>query len=350
MRFELRNPNVAKHWQNAQAQRYVCCRDSSTEYIAGKGRHSRLMFKRTIGLFVLVLLCVLAAGSAFGYEFWGVTIGTASYNGSTHLTFDGLKDSELQYVVGGYKYTRVDSTWYGPFTAAAPGEGFLASRKSDAQGLFFKADSDAARFVIVAGTPQTGYAAPECGTGSRIFGPGDLKIDVGGNTFGVGLRLGGLLWAVDPYTTNPEHKIYTAGGGIDSIFARDAGTLGSIELNPRWARVGHSRLNSNSDQAYAFFVSGSGVAVGSASVSVANTGINLYGAGVYVYEVGVPWSVLGLSPNNYAFRVSWRPDCGNDILSADFAGSSGLTAVPEPSSAAALIGGLAVLLGSRKRQ
>jgi hypothetical protein len=307
------------------------------------------MLKRTIGLFALVLLCVSAVGSAFGYEFWGVTIGTASYDGSTHLTFDGLQDSGLQYVVGGYKYTRVDSTWYGPFAAAAPGEGFLASRKSDAQGLFFKADSDAARFAIVAGTPQTGYAAPECGTGSRIFGPGDLKIDVGDSTFGIGLRLGGLLWVIDPYTTNPEHLIYTAGGGVDNIFARDAGTLGTIELNPRWARVGHSRLNSNSDQAYAFFVSGSGIAVGSASVSVVNTGINLYGASVYVYEVSVPWSVLGQSPNNYAFHASWRPDCGNDILSADFADSSGLSAVPEPSSAAALIGGLAALAGSLKR-
>ena len=314
-----------------------------------KGRLIYIMLKRTIGLFALLLLCVSAGGSAFGYEFWGVTIGTASYDGSTHLTFDGLQDSGLQYVVGGYKYTRVDSTWYGPFAAAAPGEGFLASRKSDAQGLFFKADDDAARFAIVAGTPQTGYAAPECGTGSRIFGPGDLKIDIGDRTLGVGLRLGGLLWAIDPYTTNPEHLIYTAGGGVDNIFARDAGTLGSIELNPRWARVGHSRLDSNSDQAYAFFVSGSGVAVGSASVCVVNTGINLYGASVYVYEVSVPWSVLGQSPNNYAFRASWRPDCGNDILSADFANCSELVAVPEPSSAAALLGGLAALAGSLKR-
>lgn len=305
------------------------------------------MAKRLLAAITLAV-CISSGASAF--DFWGVTLGTASYNGSTHLTFDGLNGTDIQYVVGGYKYTRVDGAWYGAYAAAAPGEGFLASRKSDAQGLFFRADADAARFMIIAGTPQAGYAAPECGTGSRIFGPGDLKIDVGSDTFGVGLRLDNLLWAIDPYTTNPEYQIHAAGGGYESINARDAGTLGDIELDPRWAFMGHGSLNPTSDMASAFFVSGSGALVGSASVSYVHTGITLFGAGVYAYEVSVPWSVLGLDANSYAFTASWRPDCGNDILSADFAGSPAMAPVPEPGGAAGLVGGLLGLAACRRRQ
>lgn len=304
---------------------------------------------RMIILSVVLAVSAISGGSAFAYDFWGISLGTATYDGATQLTFDGVGSAGVQYVVGGYKYTRVDSAWLGSYQAAAPGEGFVASRKSDAQGLFFKADSDAARFMIIAGTPQAGYAAPECGTGARLFGPGDLKIDIGGNTLGVGMRLDNLLWAIDTATTNPECMIHKAGGGIESLFARDAGTLGDVELNPEWARMGHSTLSSASDMASAFFVSGTGSLIGSASVACQSTGISLYGAGVYAYEVSVPWSVVGQNSSRYSFRASWRPDCGNDILSVDLSGGSALGAVPEPGAAATLIGGLLALSATRRR-
>ena len=306
------------------------------------------MFKRSVFLFALAA-SLSVSGGAFAYEFWGVTVGAADYDGSPQLTFDGLENSGIEYVVGGYEYTRVGSEWYGPFPAAAPGEGYLASRRSDAQGLFFKADVDAARFVIITGAAQTGAPAPECGTGIRLFGPGDLKIDVGENTFGVGLRLDGLLWALDPYTTNPDYQIRRPEGGADSIYARDAGTLGSVEINPQWARAGHSTLAAGSDMAYAFFKSGSGSAVGSATVEYRSTGIVLCGAGVYAYEVAVPWSALGLDPQDFAFRASWRPDCGNDLLTADFTGSVESMTTPEPGASAGVLGGLLGLAGIRRR-
>ena len=184
----------------------------------------------------------------------------------------------------------------------------------------------------------------------RLFGPGDLMIDVGGNTYGVGLRLSDLAWAIDPATTNPEHLIYYADGSIASIHARDAGTLADIELNPTWARAGHSALPMGSDMAPAFFVSGSGNQVGSANVTYQDTGIVMYGAGIYAYEVDVPWTALLADPDNFDIVVSYRPDCGNDIIKVDLSSNFGPDAVPEPGSWVVVLSGLAGLgaLGKRK--
>lgn len=306
------------------------------------------MRSRIVGFIALTALLALSTG-AFAYDFWGVTVGTASYDNSDQLTFDGLAASGVQYVVGGYKYTRVDSQWYGPFAAPSPGEGFTASRRSDAQGLFFAPDSANANFVVITTSCQTGAGAPEVGTGKRLFGPGDLKIDVDGRTYGVGLRLDNLLWAIDPSTTNPEFSIIKPDGTFDSIYARDAGTLGTVELNPRWARVGHASLPAHSDEAYAFFVSGSGTSVGSASVLFEDTGLNVGGAQVYAYKISVPWSVLGVDPESGLLNVSFRPDCGNDIISAQFM-TPVVASVPEPGTMIAVSTGLAALLAGAKKK
>jgi len=304
------------------------------------------MIKKSVTILIIILAWASVGTGALAYDFWGISVGTGAYGGSSQLTFSGVSQSGAQYVVGGYKYTCVDGTWLGPFPAASPGEGYLASRKSDAQGLFFRADADAARFVVITGSAQYGQPAPEVGTGTRLFGPGDLKIDVGANTYGVGLRQGGLLWAVDPSTTNPEYKIWH-NGQTDSIHARDAGTLGSVELNPQWDRVGHSTLPSNSDMASAFYVSGSGTLAGSATVSFENTGLSLSGAKVFAYTIAVPWSVLGIGPGDSTMRASWRPDCGNDILSGNFSMNvpTNTSAVPEPSAFAGILSGIVGLVG-----
>lgn len=297
-------------------------------------------------LAIVLLVCLGQAGQA--YDFWGITLGSAIYDGSDQLTFDGVAESGADYAVGGYKYTRVDNTWLGAFEAASPGAGFMASRISDAQGLFFRADDYAARFMIITGSKQTGAAAPECGTGTRLFGPGDLKIDVDGRTYGIGMRLSDLRWALDPSTTNPEFLIHGAEGGIESIFARDKGTLGTVELGPNWAHMGNAILPDSTDLAYAFFISGTGSQVGSANVSFANTGIVVGGAGVYAYEITVPWATLGLDRRSYEFRASWRPDCGNDVIAANFS-SGNFQPVPEPASIAALLSGLLTTAAFRKR-
>lgn len=306
--------------------------------------------RKNLTLCILIAAMLSSGVVAFGYDFWGVNVGTASYDGMTHLTFSGLSGSGIQYVVGGYKYTQVDSQWLGPFAAAAPGEGYLASRKSDAQGLFFKPTTDAAQFMVITGSSQAGAPAPEVGTGTRLFGPGDLKIDLRDATYGVGMRASGLTWAVDPYTTNPEYLLHQAEGGTANIYSRDTGTAGTVEMDPRWARAGHSTVQPGSDLAYAFFIGGSGTQTGSAEVTFQPTEIHLYGSRVYAYEISVPWAAIGLDPRNYSFRVSWRPDCGNDILSADF-GSAYMMApvVPEPGTSAGLLGGMAALAALRRR-
>ena len=307
------------------------------------------MMKKSVFLAILAA-SLLVTGNASAYEFWGVTVGTAEHEGATQLTFDGLAGSGIQYAVGGYEYTRVDSDWQGPFPAAAPGEGYLASRKSDAQGLFFKFDANYAKFVVITGSAQTGAPAPELGTGTRLFGPGDLTIDVGGDTYGVGLRLSGLDWAIDPATTNPEHLIYHPDGSVASIYARDVGTAGDIELNPTWARAGHSTLPIGSEMAPAFFVSGSGDQAGSANVTYEDTGIVMYGAEVYAYELEVPWTALNVDPENFDILISYGPDCGNDIIKVDFSSNFGPGPVPEPGSWVVVLSGLAGLGALVKRK
>ena len=133
--------------------------------------------KGIVTLITALALTTLCA-SSYAYDFWGVQVGTELYQGNAQLTFDGLTDKNIRYTVGGYKYTRVDGDWKGSFAAPSPGEGFLSAYRSDAQGLFYRADTDAAKFVVVCTSNQNGLPAPDVNAGTRLFGPGDLKIDI----------------------------------------------------------------------------------------------------------------------------------------------------------------------------
>ena len=211
---------------------------------------------------VFIVMLTVVGANAFAYQFWGVNVGTAAYDSSTQLTFDGLSGSGIQYAVGGWKYTRVDGQWFGAFAAPIPGEGWLASRRSDAQGIFFKSDGANACFTVVTTASQNGQLATELGYDRRLFGGGDLKIDVGGHTYGVGMRNSNLLWAENPSATQPQYQIYGADGNIISMNSRDAGTLGSVVQDPDWARAGNQSLPADSDYRFAFFVNGTGSVVG----------------------------------------------------------------------------------------
>ncbi len=311
------------------------------------------MFRRLLFIIGIIALMSISV-NAFAYNFWGITMGTATYNGGTHLTFNGLANTNIQFAVGSYKYTKVDSTWYGAFPAASPGANYALHRKCDAQGIFFRPTDYAAEFVVITGMPQDGITAPECGYGTqREFGPGDLKIDIKENgvytkTYGVGFRLDNLVWAVDPNTTKAEFKIHKATGGVDSIYARDAGTLGRVELNPSWSHVDHASMPAYDERGYAFFKKDSGTLVGNVNVTVEDTGVSLDGTNSWAYKVSVPWDYLGINVGDgFNMRISWRPDCGNDLISTCIFGSR--TNVPEPGSVVALISGLVGLMSSGKR-
>lgn len=305
------------------------------------------MTKRTLLISTLIAVA-FSSTSAFADNFWGISLGTGSYGGLTNLTFNGVANSGAQYVVGGYKYTCVDGVWQGPFEAASPGASYTnASYRSDAQGLFFKNDGDSAKFVVVTGASQNGAKATECGYDQRLFGPGDLKIDIGGQTYGIGMRISNLLWAQDPTTTKSYFQIHNTDNSNANIHARDIGTLGQVELNPLWARVDHDGLAANSDATYAFYINGTGTNVGSANVSFTNTGVKLCNNSVYAYEISVPWATLGISNPGagYNMTASWRPDCGNDLITANFSAMSLApspipSSVPEPGALLCLMSGI----------
>lgn len=301
-------------------------------------------------LSIIFALSLLSTG-AFAYDLWGITMGTQVYDGAPQLTFNGVAASGAQYAVGSYKWTWVDSAWIGPNAPASPGLGYNDVHRSfDAMGLFFKADAEAARFAVLTGMPQTGTTAASAGYGTRVFGPGDLKIDIGASTYGVGLRLDNLLWAVDPATTSPYFKIYKAEGGVDSIYARDAGTLGRVELNPRWDHVDHYGLAANDPAGYAFYVKDTGSLAGSATVAFGDTGLTLGTGHVYVYEAVIPWATLGIDPGAFEMTASWRPDCGNDMVVGHFSGTTPPNPpdIPEPMSLLLALGGLSSIAAVRR--
>jgi hypothetical protein len=298
------------------------------------------------GLITILALTCLCSG-AFGYSFWGITLGTDSYNSMNQLTFNGVGASGAQYAVGGYNYTWVDNQWCGPFPAALPGESYSVHRKMDAQAIFFMPDSTTAHFVVITGMRQTGVAAPECGYGSRVIGPGDLRIAVNGDEYGVGMRLDNLLWAVDPNTTSPSFQIHKSQGGVDNIHARDAGTLGRVEQNPQWDRVGNAELANNPEAAHAFYVKDSGTLTGSATVTYEDTGTALYGARVYAYKVDIPWQALDMASGQSEFQAMWGPDCGNDQVAGTFRGTAP-GQVPEPGGMICLSAALVVLYTYRR--
>ncbi|MEN6357361.1 MAG: PEP-CTERM sorting domain-containing protein, partial [Armatimonadota bacterium] len=197
-----------------------------------------------------------------------------------------------------------------------------------------------------------GQGAPELGYDKRMFGPGDLRIDIGSMTIGVGLRLDDLLWAQNPSAKQSQYQVYGTDNKVLNMRSRDAGTLGDVELNPTWARAGNQSLAAGDIRNSAFFVSGSGTSIGNADVDYAYTGVTYNGAKVFAYKVSVPWELLGQNAKNYSFTASWRPDCGNDVLGANFRGSlvGTTSSVPEPGSVVALTSGLIGFIGSKKRR
>jgi len=310
------------------------------------------MVKRSL-LPAILALAVLSTCACASNSF-NITIGKETRDGLDQLTFDNVA-SDTQYAVGSYKYTKVNGAWSSANNPASPGLGYSdIHRKFDAMALFFRPEIENAKFMIVTGMPCTGATASNIGYGGRQFGPGDLKIDVGSVNYGIGLREGGLYWGtVDPGPSQPWFRMHTAQGGIDAIGARDAGTLGTIEKNPQWDHVDNHTMTPNSESAYAFFRADSGMLMpGTATVNCFDTTIALQGCSVWAYEVTVPWTSLGINPAHIAFRASWRPDCGNDLIAANFSGKCEIPvpSMPEASTLFLALSGLSAIGIVRRRR
>lgn len=303
---------------------------------------------------VVIAVMIMAGSSAFAYDFWNgaVSIGTAVYPGSSnqHLDFTTTGGGDSWYQVGGYPYARVNGVWSSAKAAdPGPGAGNI-HLYSDAMGMFFKHDATQISFMIITGLPSTGYKASQW-YGDREFGLGDLKLDINGETYGIGMRNGGLKWA--EYTpTESYHHIREAGASntiAPNQHVRDAGNIGQVKKNPTWYHTNNPDLgNIDVNRTSAFFDAASGTSTGSATVNVYDTLLDLIDGSdpinVYAYEVVVPLSALEMASGDFSFMASWRPDCGNDIISKNF------TVAPEPGSMIAIITGLIGLIGIKRRR
>jgi len=285
----------------------------------------------------IAFFALISGAYASDYSFWGITMGQESYAGRSQVTFSGV--GSTQYIVGGYPYSKVDGAWYQTNDAPSPGTDYAAWRAFDAQAMFFRGDSQYAHFAMVGGCNPNGVTFGPGGYGDRQFGPGDLRINIGGSWYGVGVRQGGLKWYDGD---NAQFKIYRA-DTMEAAAAstRDAGNVGVVERNPIWYHADHAGLAPVDNQAYAFFAPGSGTNTGAAVVSVTDTGVNFDGYDSFMYEVAVPWAALGYTdqPTNTTVYAQWMPDCGNDYLGGNFR----MSTVPEPSSVQLLVLGIGVV-------
>jgi len=110
-------------------------------------------------------------------------------------------------------------------------------------------------------------------------------------------------------------------------------------------------MAAGADAGFAFYVAGSGTDNGDAAVNFGATGLALTGYNVYAYCIDVPWSSIGITGDNFDFRASWRPDCGNDLIGGDFSGSKPNKPVPEPASMLlATLGALPAIILRRLRK
>lgn len=302
----------------------------------------------------VIVVMIMACSSAFAFDFWNgaVSIETALYPDSSnqYLDFTTTGTEDNWYQVGCYPYARVNGVWESAYAAdPGPGAGNI-HLYADAMAIFFSYDATQLSFMIITGMPSTGFTAPSW-YGEREFGPGDLKIDVNGETYGIGMRDGGLNWAGYPITA-AYHYIREAGSS-NTIAAdqnvRDEGNKGQIKLNPTWYHTNNDKLGDfDVDRTYAFFDASTGTNVGTAIVNVFDTALTISDGAdpisVYAYEVIIPRSALGMTSDEFDFMASWRSDCGNDIISMRF------TEAPEPGSMIAILTGLIGLIGIRRRR
>ena len=295
---------------------------------------------------------MLACSNAFAFEFWdgAININTAEHPDTLkqYLSFTTTGSDNSWYQVGCYPYAQVNGVWTSA-VAADPGPDYGDLHlKTDAMAMFFDYDSSQAKFLIIAGIPPSGITASQW-YGGREFGPGDLKLDIGGNIYGIGMRDGGLHWAEDHSPDASYLDIHEAESGAvaQDQHVRDASNIGQIKLNPDWYHVDNPDVF-GIDKSYAFFDATSGISNdGTATINVEpmNVQIGDYPMCIYAYEVIVPWASIGvINGAEISFTASWRPDCGNDIINKEFS-----VELPEPCSLIAILTGLIGLIGLRRR-
>ena len=301
---------------------------------------------RHVTTVIIVAAMVLAVSNAFAYEFWdgAISIDSVSNNQYLNVTTAGSDDS--WYEVASYPHAVVNGVTVNA-DPATPGTGYgNLHLHTDAMAMFFKYDSSKATFLMISGMPRAGVEARQW-YGERKFGPGDLKIDVNGLTYGIGMRDGGLRW--DMYDA-PHQAIHEAASGAiaQNQSVRDTGNMGQIKLNPDWYHVDNPSVF-GVDKAYAFFDAASGTSAGAAEVNIWETDILLgedpNPISLYAYEVVVPWSTIGFATGDISLTASWRTDCGNDIIKKTF-----IAELPEPGSLIAILTGLIGFIGYKRRR
>ncbi len=308
------------------------------------------MIKRMPGvasLAVVGALLTCATLSASPYAFtgmgnWGITMDVTvggSHPGSLSFT----TPLDVSAKVGHYQWTQLNGVFVHETRVPSPGPSYPGYQQFDAEALFFKADFNYAYFAVVSSTPQTGVQWPSW-YGSSRFGPGDLRLKIGADTYGVGMRqTSGLAWD----TGNGASIMHRVRDNYNtsSPAARNTATAGMVRKGADWWWTDNP--NNSTENKNAFFDPSTGTYTGSASFAAYNTGVSDGGYPNYIFEAMVPWTSLGFanlqSAVNRVIVAYWQPDCGNDGINFEF--SIPASNVPEPGSLGVFGTCLSSLLG-----
>jgi fibronectin-binding autotransporter adhesin len=208
--------------------------------------------------------------------------------------------------------------------------------------------ASAAGGLTKAGPGTMELSATNSFTGTTIVNDGLLVVNgsISGSAVtvdGIGAFLGGsgttgAITALNGGTISPGTStgILTATGSLSMT----SDTVLSIEINDLVAGTGYDQLS----------VTGT-VGLNGANLSLGGSFIGNTGSFLILLNDGIADSVVGtfanlsegasvLAGNGQSYTISYAGGDGNDVV---------LTAVPEPGSAALLLGGFALLAGRRRR-
>lgn len=272
----------------------------------------------TLSIFVLVVLGGAAAAGPFTVDGdlwadWGILV--ADGNGSNIGTYAGAPG-----VLGWHSEDQNDFAGNGGFVG--PNQG---GQDYDGEWMGVARQGSTLFIAIATGQrPDNGFAN---------FAPGDVRIEVNGQTYGI--EVGGGQGGVAPVATtlglgDLGTTYALTGSGHTNGFTNHADNqaAGAVYLDPIWyddpiAPSGPTQVEHQI---------GGGTPIGAADAYIYT--LNSFTGQHAVIEMAVSLDLLGVTTGD-VLSVHWRPSCGNDELNV-----YGVEHMPEPGTLALLGVGL----------
>lgn len=289
------------------------------------------IFRRHLGLPAVALgLAVMAAPAGAAtitvdgdLSDWGITVGdNNTSNFSSLATNIGLQAS----------FTEDQNDNAGDSGYLGPNQG---GQNYDAEFLGAALQGTTLYLAIVTGQ------RPD--NGAQKYGPGDIRLTIGGIDYGVevgGGAGGGAGGAIAEGATGSTYTLNGSGWTTGHADAAAAQTAGSVWLGADWIDDPIAPATPVQME-----VNGSSTQVGTADYVYTRNSVTSQHA---IIEMALDISGLLDEDGETNIGIHWSPSCGNDVVQAFFTASS--ETIPEPGSALVWLAGFGVAAGVRYRR